>query len=116
MIFDVSTALTWILFIALFPISFVWLRRAWRIFKNKDYSEVALSGGYPPPNAKKYAPYTGFLNLAAGLSLVYAIFSIVVLAVPYQTWSAIAGSTIWLKLILDFVISRQARLFAKKQS
>jgi len=100
---------------ALFPISFVWLRRAWRIFKKKDYSEVALSGGFPPDNAAKYAPYTGFLNLAAGLSLLYAIFSILVLAVPYQTWSAIAGSTIWIKLIMDFVVSRQARIFAKKQ-
>ena len=28
--FDVSVALTWILFLALFPMAFFWFRRAWR--------------------------------------------------------------------------------------
>jgi len=78
MAFDVSIALTWILFIALFPISFIWLRRTWRIFVGKDYSEVALSRGVAPPDAARYAPWTGTLNLVAGLSLVYVILSIVI--------------------------------------
>ena len=41
MVFDISVAMTWILFLALFPISFVWLRRAWRIVMYRDFSEVA---------------------------------------------------------------------------
>lgn len=40
MVFDISVALTWILFLALFPITFFWLRRAWRILAKGDYSEV----------------------------------------------------------------------------
>jgi len=36
MVFDVSVAMTWILFLALFPITFYWLRRAWRIVVRKD--------------------------------------------------------------------------------
>lgn len=113
MAFDVGTALTWILFIALFPISFIWLRRTWRIFIGKDYSEVALSRGVPPPDAARYAPWTGVLNLVAGLSLVFVILSILIGGMSYETWSAIAGSTLWLKIILDFVIGRQARLSAE---
>lgn len=29
--------------------------------------------------------------------------------IPYETWTAIAGSTIWLKFFGDFIVSRQAR-------
>lgn len=113
MVFDTSVALTWILFIAMFPISFVWLRRAWRIFIRKDYSEVAISRGVTPPNAARYAPYTGLLNLTAGITLVYTISSVVIGGMAYETWSALAGSTIWMKIILDFVIGRQARMAAQ---
>ena len=35
-------------------------------------------------------------------------FGIVVLAMPFDTWSAIAGSTIWMKMIMDFVLRRHA--------
>ncbi len=48
MAFDISVALTWILFLAMFPIAFFWLRRAWRIAVRRDFSEVALKGGLPP--------------------------------------------------------------------
>lgn len=113
MVFDTSVALTWILFIAMFPIAFVWLRRAWRIFVNKDYSEVAISRGVTPPNAARYAPFTGSLNFVAGLIMIYTIGSIIISGMAYETWSALAGSTIWMKIILDFVIGRQARLSAE---
>ena len=42
MVFDFSVALTWILFLALFPMAFFWLRRAWRILVRRDLSEVTL--------------------------------------------------------------------------
>lgn len=56
MVFDVSVAISWILFLALFPITFFWLRRAWRIAINKDFSEVAVKRGQPPANPARYAP------------------------------------------------------------
>lgn len=113
MVFDVSMAITWILFLALFPISFYWFRRAWRIVVKKDYSEVALSRGVPPPRPERFAWFAAAINLIGGVILVFVIFAIVVLAVPYSTWSAIAGSTIWMKLIFDFILSRHARLISK---
>jgi hypothetical protein len=69
MVFDISVAMTWILFLALFPISFVWLRRAWRIVVNRDFSEVAIKRGESPPNAKTFAPYEMAINLVAGAVL-----------------------------------------------
>jgi hypothetical protein len=105
----ISVAMTWILFLALFPIAFYWLRRAWRIIVKRDYSEVALKGGLPPPNAAKYAPYTAALNLIAGLIIAGTILSVVTATAEYDTWSAIAGSTIWMKFIFDFIISRTAQ-------
>ena len=108
MVFDVSVVLTWILFIALFPIGFFWLRRAWRIVVNRDFSEVATKHGESPPNPEKFAPYEMALNLVAGGIIVSVIVAVVVGAWDYSTWSAVAGSTIWCKFFASFALSRHA--------
>lgn len=115
MTFDVSVALTWILFLALFPITFFWMRRAWRIIVKRDFSEVALKRGEPPANPAKYAPYAAAINLVAGGITATTILLIFFTQVSYATWSATAGSTIWMKFIFDFILSRQAHAnFGKK--
>jgi amino acid transporter len=108
MVFDVHIALTWILFLALFPISFFWLRRTYRILIKRDFSEVALKRGEPPPNAEKFAPYTATLNLVCGAITVWVIIAVGLGLFAYETWSATAGITIWSKFIGDFIISRHA--------
>lgn len=113
MVFNVSVALTWILFLALFPIAFFWLRRAWRIQVQRDYSEVALKRGESPPNPKKYAPYVMLLNLVAGAVVVTAIGGVLLGWLDYNTWTAMAGSTLWCKFFFDFAISRQAHMQTK---
>lgn len=113
---DISLALTWILFLALFPVAFFWLRRTWRIIVKRDYSEVALKGGLPPPNAAKYAPYTAAVNFVAGIIIVVVILLVLTGTASYDTWSAIAGSTIWMKFIFDFIVSRHAQpIWGKKK-
>jgi hypothetical protein len=111
MAFDAGLVINWILFLALFPMAFIWLRRASRIFLKKDYSEVALKRGESPPNPKKWAPLVGFVNLAAGSVAVVTICGILLGLLPYKTWSAMAGSTIWMKIFADFIISQQAHPF-----
>ena len=111
MVFDISIAITWILFLALFPMAFFWLRRAWRIFIKHDYSEVALKRGESPPNPAKWAPATGIVNLAAGGTALVTIICVVLALFPYQTWSSIAGVTLWMKIFADFIVSRQAHPF-----
>ena len=112
MVFDISVALTWILFLALFPIAFFWLRRAWRILLRGDYSEVAIKRGEAPANPKRFAPYAAAINLTAGAIAVYLIVNIALGVLDYDSWSAIAGVTIWLKFIADFILSRHAHPFA----
>ncbi|HRD91808.1 MAG TPA: hypothetical protein PL117_05245 [Accumulibacter sp.] len=104
----ISIALTWILFLGLFPIAFFWLRRAWRILVRRDFSEVALKRGEPPADPAKYAPYAAAINLVAGGVAVAVILMVVVGGAAYDTWTAIAGSTIWMKFFADFILSRQA--------
>ena len=111
MVFDVSLAMTWILFLALFPMAFFWLRRAWRIFVKKNYSEVAVKRGLPPANPHKWAPIVGILNLACGGLAVWTIICVLTGRYPYDTWSAMAGLTIWGKIIADFIIRSQAHPF-----
>ena len=111
MVFDISIAITWMLFLALFPMAFIWLRRAWKIFIKHDYSEVALKHGEAPPNPKKWAPATGVVNLAAGGTAFVTIICVILALFPYKTWSSIAGITLWMKIFADFIISRQAHPF-----
>jgi len=115
MVFDVSVALTWILFLALFPIAFFWLRRAWRIVVKRDFSEVALKRGESPSNPARYAPFAAAINFIAGIIVVFVILGVVTARFNYETWSAIAGSTIWMKFILDFILSRQAHPIVVKK-
>lgn len=108
MVFDVSVALNWLLFLALFPISFIWARRAYRIFVRGDVSEVAIKRGVPPADPRRWAPYCGVLNLVGAGVLVYVIGAVGLGSLSYDAWTALAGITIWCKLILDFSISRHA--------
>ena len=126
MVFDIGVALTWLLFIALFPMAFFWLRRAWRILVRKNYAEVAIKRGLPPANPKKWAPFVGLLNLICGGVVAWIIVGVPfwvstgILIGPfqsYETWSAIAGMTIWGKIIADLIIRFQAHpiKFGKKK-
>ena len=114
MVFDVGVALTWILFLALFPMAFFWLRRAWRILVKRDFSEVAVKHGEPPPDAARWAPWEMLINGIAGTIVLGVIGSVLLAGVPYETWTAIAGSTIWCKFFASFALSRQAHGFGPK--
>jgi hypothetical protein len=114
MVFDVSVALTWILFLALFPMAFFWLRRVWRIVVRRDLSEVALKRGVPPPDPEKFAPYDMAINLVAGSIIVGVIIAIVFGQLDYDSWTALAGTTIWCKFFANFILSRHAHPVAKK--
>lgn len=109
--FDISIAMTWLLFVAQFPIAFYWLRRAWRIILKRDFSDVALYRGESPRNPGKYAPYAAALNLLGGGAILANIVAIIFVGIEYSTWSAVAGSTLWLKIMGDFILSRHARMF-----
>ncbi len=121
MLFDISSAITWLLFLAFFPMAFIWLRRAYRIFVEKDYSEVALKRGEAPENPAKWAPATGIVNLLAGGTALVTIIGVLLtfagfpnIFSPYKNWSAIAGVTIWFKVFADYIVSRQAHPFIIK--
>lgn len=108
MVFDVNVAMTWILFMALFPIAFFWLRNAWRIGIQRDFSEVALKRGESPPDPAKFAPYALLVNIIAGGIVVVVIVGVLAGQLNYESWTAIAGSTIWCKFFVNFILSRHA--------
>lgn len=117
MVFDVNVAMTWLLFLALFPIAYFWLRRAWRIAIKRDFSEVALKRGESPPNPERYAPYAVAINLLGAVVVLYVILGVLTATLDYATWSATAGMTIWMKIIADFILGRQAHpIVPKKKS
>jgi small-conductance mechanosensitive channel len=114
MVFDISVAITWILFLALFPMAFFWLRRAWRILYRRDFSEVALKRGEPPANPERWAPYEFVFNSLAGVVAVFVIVGVALGVLEYRIWSAIAGTTIWCKFLAGFALSRHAHAAAAR--
>lgn len=102
--------LTWIMFLGLFPVCFFWLRRAWKIGIKKDYSFVALKKGLPPANPEKYAFWSITFNLIPGLIFAAVILLVLITGLEYETWTAVVGMTLWMKLILDFIVSRHAHM------
>jgi hypothetical protein len=112
--FDISVAMSWILFLALFPMAFIWLRRAWRILVRRDFSEVALKHGVPPAEPARWAPYEMAINGLAGVVVALVIIWVIAFGMPYGQWTAIAGSTIWCKVFVGFGLSRHAHNFAPK--
>lgn len=116
MVFNVSIALNWILFLALFPIAFFWLRRAWRIVVRRDFSEVALRRGESPPEPEKFAPYEVAINGVAGIVIAGVIVGVLAGALDFGTWTAIAGSTLWCKFFLSFALARQAHAGPKRRA
>jgi len=113
MVFNVSIAMTWVLFLALFPMAFFWLRRAWRIAIRRDFSEVALKRGVPPANPERWAPAEAVINLIAGGLCIAVILMVLLAQIDFKTWTSIAGLTIWGKIIASFILSRHAHLLGK---
>jgi hypothetical protein len=110
MTFDASVVLTWILFLALFPMAFFWWRRVWRILVKRDFSEVALRRGESPPNPEHWAPYEMAINALAATAVSFVIVGVLMGALPYSAWSAIAGTTLWCKFFASFGLGRHAHL------
>jgi len=80
----------------------------------KDYSRVALKRGKLPDNPHKYALISGLVSAIGGAIFVVVILLIFMAGLSYDTWSAIIGVTMWMKLLADFAISRYAHLKWKK--
>lgn len=108
MVFDVSVVLTWILFLALFPMAYFWWRRVYRIVIKRDFSEVALKRGVSPVNPEKFAPFEVAINMIAASIAVVVIVFVLLGRLDYDSWTAIAGSTIWCKFFANFVLGRHA--------
>jgi hypothetical protein len=54
------------------------------------------------------------INGIAGTVMVVVIGLVLFSGIPYDTWTAIAGTTIWSKFMLDFALGRHAHGFAAK--
>lgn len=101
--------LNWFFLLALFPVAFFWLRRAWRIYFKRDFSEVALKKGEPPPNAERYAPYEMIINMVGGIIMVGVLVAVLGFqALAREDWMAVAGVTLWMKIFASFALSRHA--------
>lgn len=101
--------LNWFFLLALVPIAFFWLRRAYRILFKNDYSEVALKKGVPPKDAEKYAPYEMAFCMIGGVVMVVVLVAVLGFqALSEDQWIAIAGSTLWIKVFASFALSRTA--------
>tara|TARA_S200000501_G_C20652354_1_gene668064 strand:- start:116 stop:448 length:333 start_codon:yes stop_codon:yes gene_type:complete len=104
----IEIAINWILFLALFPLAYFWLKKAWKIYVKKDFSEIALKFGSSPSDPSKYALISFIVNVFAGIFAVIIIILIPSIPLEAKIWTEFAGILIWLKIFIDFIISRHA--------
>jgi hypothetical protein len=104
----VFVVLNWILLVGLVVLGVVWLREAWRIAVQRDFSRVALKRGEPPPDPARVAPFAAVVNLLGGTVAVATVLWVVFDQPPYEAWNALGGITIWLKLFANFILARHA--------
>jgi hypothetical protein len=57
----------------------------------------------------------GLINLLAGGVAVVTVLGVAVWQWPYDRWTAIAGTTIWCKLFIDFAMARHAHWRSRAQ-
>ncbi len=110
---DAGVILTWVLFfLALFPMVFCLVTQSVPyIFLIKITPKLHLSVENHLRILKKWAPFTGIINLTAGLIAFWTIIGVVVLGYEYSKWSAMAGCTIWGKIFADWILRNQAHPF-----
>ncbi len=104
----INLILTWVMFIGMIPLSIFWIRRGIRVALKKDHDKIVLKKGKSPVNLRKYILPVILVNLTAGLIIATVVVFIVAAGIDYNTWTAVAGMTIWGKLFADFIISRHA--------
>ncbi len=109
---DAGVILTWVLFLALFPMVFVWLRRAYRIFfLIKITPKLHLSVENHLRILKNGLHSQGLLT-SLQADCFWTIIGVVVLGYEYSKWSAMAGCTIWGgKIFADWILRNQAHPF-----
>lgn len=108
---NIHILLARLMFAGLFPIAFFWLRKGWRIGFKKDYSAVVPG---KEASAGKHAALTAFINLAAGAVLASVIILVIIAGLDYETWTAAAGITIWMKFFAEFIIRKHAGIKWKR--
>lgn len=119
-IFNSTTAVTWILFLAMPAIAFVWWRKAFQILIKKDFSNVLLKKGESPKkNLKVWGYLIATSNFLAGGVIFFVLFKVLLFAVFYykdlnavhfnfDVWSEATAITIWVKFIVEFIFKQQA--------
>jgi len=106
----VFVVLNWILLLGLVVLAVVWLREAWRIAIQRDFSRVALRRGEPPPDPARVAPYAAVVNLLGGTVAAATVLWVLIEQPPYEAWNAMGGVTIWLKVFANFILARHAHV------
>ena len=89
--------------------------RAWAAVATSCVWGCRAVSSEPPSDAARWAPWEMVINGVAGIVIVFVIFGVVVTGLPFDTWTAVAGSTIWCKFFASFALGRHAHGFGPRK-
>ena len=98
-----------LMFIGIFPLGAGMLYRAWKVGVRKDYRYVADWRGRPIRDGKRWAVPVLGINGVGGAGLLTVGVLVVLVGLPFATWSGATALIIWSYFFALQIIVQRAK-------
>lgn len=98
-----------LMFLGIFPIAWLLLRRAWRVGVRSELRYVVDWHGVALPDPARWARPWVLIHLGAGVCLLAVAAGVLVLGVSFEAWASLVALAIWTYYLLQHLLARRAR-------
>ncbi len=98
-----------LMFIGIFPIAGLLLRRAWRVGVRGDLRFVTDWHGATLPDPGRWARASVLIHLGTGAFLLAVAAGVLVVGLSFEAWASMVALAVWTYYLLQHLLARRAR-------
>ncbi len=98
-----------LMFIGIFPIAGLLLRRAWRVGVRGDLRFVTDWHGATLPDPGRWARASVLIHLGTGAFLLAVGAGVLVVGLSFEAWASMVALAVWTYYLLQHLLARRAR-------
>jgi len=98
-----------LMFIGIFPIAGLMLRRAWRVGVRGDLRFVTDWHGATLPDPGRWARASLLIHLGTGAFLLAVAAGVLVVGLSFEAWASMVALAVWTYYLLQHLLARRAR-------
>jgi len=98
-----------LMFIGIFPIAGLLLRRAWRVGVRRDLRFVTDWHGATLPDPGRWARASLLIHLGTGAFLLAVAAGVLVVGLSFEAWASMVALAVWTYYLLQHLLARRAR-------